>query len=436
MKSFAIILLFLLVSLVSPNNLYTQESLTENERSEMIHSLSRQLNENYVFPQTGKEMSEYLLSRLRSGDYKDLQDPMQFAARLTNDLQLISRDKHLRVLFAPERIAAMRNSTTTADSQAFVQRELEQNRRNNFGFREVKILEGNVAYIDLRGFVNTEFAGETAIAAMNYVSHADALIIDLRHNGGGSPSMIQLISSYLFDSQPVHLNSFYFRPADEYSETWTLATVSGKRRPDMDVYVLTSSNTFSAAEEFSYNLKNLGRATLIGETTGGGAHPGGLSIVTDRFLVWMPTGRAINPITNINWEGTGVEPHVKVDAEQALATAHVKALEVLAENNPRNSFHDWHLQKLRADQQPVSIPGATLRSYAGQYGLRRIIFEEGKLFYQREGQTKYPLKPLEADLLAIEDIPNFRIRIVRENGKISGIMGLYEDGREDFSEKN
>jgi retinol-binding protein 3 len=435
MKSLAIILIIILYPVVSfsQNN---RESVTENERSEVIESLARQLNNNYVFPETGEKMSFQLKSNLQSGHYRDMTDPVEFAAQLTKDLQLVSKDKHLRVMFAPDRIAAMRNTKTPEDSLAFIQQEIAQNRRNNFGFREVKILEGNIGYIDLRGFSNTEYASETAIAAMNYVGNADALIIDLRHNGGGSPSMIQLITSYLYGSQPVHLNNFYFRPADQHTQTWTLPFVPGKRRPDIDVYVLTSNYTFSAAEEFSYNLQNLKRATLIGETTGGGAHPGGASVITNRYMVWMPTGRAINPITNTNWEGTGVKPHIEVEAEKALTAAHVKALELLAERNTPSNFYHWHLQKLKAEQNPVSIPNNTLRSYAGKYGPRSIIHEGGRLFYQRDGQQKLPLTPMEPDLFAIDEIPYFRLKIVKENNKITGIKGLYEDGREDFTAKN
>ena len=190
----------------------------------------------------------------------------------------------------------------------------------------------------MRGFSDVEYGGETAVAAMNFLSNADAIIIDLRNNGGGSPAMIQLISSYLFDSNPVHLNNFYWRPTDSNSQTWTLPHVSGTRSPDTPLYILTSSGTFSAAEEFSYNLKNLERATLIGETTGGGAHPGGSLIATERFMVWVPTGRAINPITNTNWEGSGVIPHIKTSAREALDKAYTIALEQLISQKPRRKI--------------------------------------------------------------------------------------------------
>lgn len=205
-------------------------------------------------------------------------------------------------------------------------RALADERRRNFGFDRVERLDGNVGYIDLRGFSGTPEARDTAVAAMNFVADTDALIFDLRRNGGGSPFMIGILSSYLF-TEVVHLNDFYVRETDSRREFFTSAEVQGRRYgKEKPVYVLTSNRTFSAAEEFTYNLKNLQRATVVGETSGGGAHPGGVRRITDYFGIWLPNGRAINPITKTNWEGTGIEPHIKVEAPEALRAAHVDAL--------------------------------------------------------------------------------------------------------------
>ena len=293
----------------------------------------------------------------------------------------------------------------------------------------------------MTGFSNVdEGAGATAQAAMNFLGNADALIIDLRQNGGGSPSMIQLITSYLYGPERVHLNNFYNRPRDEYTQTWTLPYVPGKRRPDIDVYVLTSQSTFSAAEEFSYNLRNLERATLIGETTGGGAHPGGTQIATSRFTIWVPDGRAINPITNTNWEGVGVEPHIKVPAQEALETAQITALETIFKrkmDQGEDTFGiEWALEGLKAAKNKVIIEEAKLKSYAGTYGPRKLTFKNGKLYYQREGANEYVLIPMTEKKFRIEEIPYFRIELIEENGKINAIKGNYSSGRTDKSYKD
>jgi C-terminal processing protease CtpA/Prc len=200
--------------------------------------------------------------------------------------------------------------------------------KSNFGFEKVERLDGNIGYLDLRGFFDAEAAGETAAAAMNFLGNTDALIIDLRQNGGGSPAMVSLLCSYLFAGERKHLNDLAWRgpEGERVEQWWTLPHVAGKRYSDKDVYILTSKRTFSAAEEFTYNLKALKRATVVGEVTGGGAHPGGGQPINDHFAIWVPQGRAINPITKTNWEGTGVKPDTEVPANQALTTAHLAAL--------------------------------------------------------------------------------------------------------------
>jgi len=149
----------------------------------------------------------------------------------------------------------------------------------------------------------------------------------VRRNGGGSPHMVAQVSSYLFGPDSVHLNSLYWRPDNRTDHFYTRSKVPGTRYgPDKPVYVLTSRNTFSGAEEFAYNLQSLRRATIVGDTTGGGAHPGGMRRVTDHFAVWVPSGRAINPITKTNWERVGVRPDIAVASDQALRVAHLAAL--------------------------------------------------------------------------------------------------------------
>lgn len=409
-------------------------SLSVKEKSEVVDSVSSKLNANYVFPEVAKKMADKLKENVRAGAYTKIVDPQVFANQLTQDLQSVSNDKHIRVGFDPQGIAEQQQAVTAEDSVKFLNRYIANLKRNNFGFQEVKMLGGNVGYLDLRSFSNVTYAGETAVAAMNFLSNADAIIIDLRYNGGGSPAMIQLITSYLFGSEPVHLNNFYWRPSDSNSQTWTLPHVSGKRSPDTPVYVLTSGSTFSAAEEFSYNLKNLERATLVGETTGGGAHPGGTITATDRFTVWVPTGRAINPITNTNWEGTGVSPHIAVPAKDALTVAHMNALEMLVEkykNDELAHFYKWPIAALKLEKNPISLNESTLRKYVGTYGPRVVTFENGQLYYQRGTGIKYNLIPYSENEFILDGLDYFRIKFISENNKVVALEGLYNDGRTD-----
>lgn len=299
-------------------------------RTQTIDSLFKDLNESYVFPESAQKMESDVRNRLKNGEYDKIASGQEFAKKLTDDLQAISKDKHLRVRFSnrvlPTR--AQRSKPTPAE----LEEEKMMMRINNYGFVKVENMRGNIGYIDLRGFMHPEFGAETVAAAMNFVNNSDALIFDLRQNGGGDPQMVALICSYLFGDKSVHLNDLYWRPGNRTDEFWTKPAVAGKKFGDKPVYVLTSNRTFSGAEEFSYNLKNLKRATIVGETTGGGAHPGGMFRLGDHFSAFIPTGRAISPITKTNWEGTGVEPDVKVPQEQALKTAYLLALNKFLEN--------------------------------------------------------------------------------------------------------
>ena len=301
-KLTSIWLLFLLV---------TGLTAQEFDQEKVINRLADLMNRNYVFPEKGREMHDLIKRKYASGAYDGLDSPEAFARVLDRDLKFVQNDKHIRVRYSPDRVEAMK-TVIPAGGRA---------EQKNYGFEEVLILEGNIGYLDLRGFAGLGPAEETAREAMDVLIQTDALIIDLRQNGGGSPSMIRFISSYLFGEEPVHLNTFYWRPADRYEESWTMPDDVSMHKPDLPLYILTSDYTFSAAEEFTYNLKNLKRATIIGETTGGGAHPGGPMVIGDGFLVNVPQGRAINPVTKTNWEGVGIEPHIRTSAETAFDKA-------------------------------------------------------------------------------------------------------------------
>ncbi|MEK6154492.1 S41 family peptidase [Flavobacteriaceae bacterium 3-367] len=413
-------------------------AFTNQEQEALINSVAQLLDENYIFPETAKKVGMALKENLRKGIYTPLRDPAELAGKITEDLRSLSKDLHFSLQYNPGWVVENQVTVSKEDSIAFAQQRLAAAKRRNFGFKQLTVLEGNVGYLNLSGFEDTRYAGETAATAMNFFENADALIIDLRQNGGGSPSMIQLITSYLFDAEPIHLNSFYWRQTDQTTQTWTLPYVPGKRRPDLDVYVLTSKYTFSAAEEFTYNLKNLERATIVGETTGGGAHPVDRVAASDKFVLQVPIGRAINPITNTNWEGTGVVPDINVPSDKALLTAHIKALENLKREHADVALtYDWHLPALRAKEQPISVAKKTLEAYVGKYGPRKITLENGKLFYQREEGPKYKLNPMSDVLFSIEEIPYFRVHFLKsEAGKTQALQGIYENGRTDKHAKS
>lgn len=302
-------------------------TLTPVVRNEILEKCIATLRERYVFPEVAKKMEQAIRERMASKEYDAITSSRALADELTEELRAVSNDLHLRVRFenAPGTDAPARRAPDETDFAAERAREALM----NFGFERVERLHGNVGYLDLRQFGPQDAIADTAAAAMTFLANTDALIIDLRENGGGAPGGVALLCSYLFGETPVHLNDMYHRPSDETTEFWTEKHVAGKRYLDRDVFVLTSRDTFSAAEEFAYNLKHLKRAQIVGERSGGGAHPGESRRLSPHFRMFVPTGRAINPITKSNWEGTGVAPDVDVPASIALKTAHKLALEKL-----------------------------------------------------------------------------------------------------------
>jgi hypothetical protein len=298
-------------------------SVTPVERAELIAALSKALEAKYVFPEVATRMAKLLTDRQTAGAYGTT-SAKELSTILSADLLQVAHDKHLRVFYSAEPLpAGGAGPQGPPPRAAFAAR--------NFGFTKVERLKGNVGYLKFDGFMDPgSGAGDVAAGAMAFLSGTDALIIDLRENGGGSPAMVAFLCTYLFDGRPVHLNDLYWRTSGETQQWWTLPFVPGSRYVDKEVYLLTSSKTFSAAEEFTYNLKTQKRATLVGETTGGGANPGGIERLTAHFAAFVPAGRAINPITKTNWEGTGVAPDLQASAEQALDVAYRAALTKLA----------------------------------------------------------------------------------------------------------
>lgn len=280
-------------------------AISADARNDIVSSVGSLMAKYYVFPALGNSAQVALAEALASRAYDEIDSREKITERLTSDLQRITKDKHIRVFECSPSPPRQTNQEHAPDETGFV---------------ASKVLEGNIGYIDTRFFAPVPIAKPGADAAMRTIEGTAAIIFDMRKNGGGSADGVRYLCSYLFDKE-VHLNSLYWRHGDRTDEYWTHANVGGNKRPKVPVFVLTSKRTFSGAEEFTYNLQTQKRATIVGETTGGGANPGDTYEVVPGLEIFVSGGRAINPITGTNWEGCGVAPDVQVPADEALSKA-------------------------------------------------------------------------------------------------------------------
>jgi hypothetical protein len=295
-------------------------------RNEVIEAAIANLNRAYVFPEVAATMEKQLRARLADGKFDSVTSAEKFAAVLTDDLQSESHDKHLEVRYFEKTLPEQ--SEDESDSHDDPAETLHQ-RRLNYGFENVGRFRGNIGYIDIHSFGRPKFVTERIAAAMTLLADTSALIVDLRRCGGGDPDSVMLLASYLFDKR-THLNDIYYRDENRTEERWTTDAVLGTKYGETrKIYLLTSDDTFSGCEDFAYALKNAGRAIVVGATTGGGAHAGTPQRLSAHFMMFVPSGRPISPVTHTDWEGVGVTPNIRVTSKRALDAAQIAALKDL-----------------------------------------------------------------------------------------------------------
>jgi len=312
---------------VLPPTAVEKAKLSQRERHRVVLAAIENLNKYYVDPKIAQRMADALLSHERAGDDNPITDPEAFATVLTDQLQNASHDRYVGVIYSTEPAVSGPRAPTPAEVAEYRSRMIA----SNCTFEKVEILPHNIGYLKFNSFPDDSVCGSIASRAMKKLNGAAAIIFDLRDNPGGYASMVALLATYLLD-RPTHLNDFYNRGENASEQSWTLAPIPGNKLADKPVFILTSSTTFSAAEAFSYDLKMLKRATLVGETTSGRGHMGALHRIDDQFAVRIPGIKVTNPISKTNWEGTGVEPDVKVKAADALHAAEKLALATLSRN--------------------------------------------------------------------------------------------------------
>ena len=355
MKNQIITLLFIFISVSSITA--QRKEITKKEKVEIVELISENLLETYINLDLAKEMTSVLKSNIKSNKYKTVISPDEFAEIVTQDLQNVSHDLHLKLKYEPKKIT---QSKRIMPEEIKIKREKMMANKMaeiNFGFTEIKVLSGNIGYLNLRMFADTTYAKATATSAMNFLSNTNAIIIDLRENGGGVPSMMQLLSSYFTDAKPALLSDFYERKTDSKTQLFTFETIDGKRLTNTPLYILTSKNTFSAAEAFTYSLKHLDKAVVVGEVTKGGANRTKGINLDENFSISIPYIEATHPITNTNWEGKGVQPTIETKEKDAFIKAYIEAIHKTVTRNKGNVFNriGYELLKDKSIEEAIIV---------------------------------------------------------------------------------
>lgn len=326
---------------------HSQKALKKSEKTQVIDQVKALIADNYVFAEQVNYIHHSLDSLTRTTTYTDLNDFKDFADVLTDHLVQVTGDKHFKVQFNPELVQSRREWTKRQqensqdeESERVAPRASDDDsidwnlwyaQKENFGFGNIKILEGNIGYMKFDFWQPLDWVRPTIDAAMRFVGHTDALIIDLTENQGGYSPSDSYLGSYFFDEEPTLWASSYYRPTGETASVYTFEELGTERYLHRPVYILVSDQTFSLAEKFAYSMKHFGKAIIIGQTSAGAAHAIDFIEVNDHYLIQLPIMYNIHPVTKTDWEGVGVIPDIEAPRRETLQIAHLTALDDLTE---------------------------------------------------------------------------------------------------------
>lgn len=424
-KLFIIALAALLVT-ANPD---AQIQLTKSVKAEVVNNLEKSLLENYISADNAQNMKNLIKRNLAKGLYDNITYPEEFAYNLTKDLRSVYNDLHLSVSFNPRLEKNLLETSTNRTSKQT--KAIEEARRQNFGFKKAEIINGNIGYMYFDGFYDLNENSKSKVESVfTSLKGSEALIIDLRNNGGGSPDMVKYICSFLFN-KPTHINDLYERRTNKTQSYWTEPVKGSRFFSNIPIYVLISNRTFSAAEEFAYDLQVLHRALLIGETTGGGAHPVSPQLITNGFIGFIPYARAVNPVTKTNWEAVGVKPDVKVDPNIALDAAVLAYYDFeiasLKDTNKLKTIK-WSRTMLNAKIHPYNVDTLMLKSYTGKFGNETFTYNNGALYMKAKNGKTSRLVALSQATFKPEEIDHFKLEFIKNiTGQIIEVLVTFND---------
>jgi hypothetical protein len=407
---FGALILMVVLLTAAPSCFAQEQRLTAEIKKQTIEDLSKLLVERYAYREAGQQLSDLLRQNLKAGKYDAYDSPAEFSLAVTRDLRSVNSDRHLALDYSPQPAAVNTNTGSNAQPPTPEERARQIsvfNRQMNFGFKAVQFFNGNVGYLKFDYFdAYPDYSGAVVDASMSFFKNSDALIIDLRDNGGGSSQMLGYITGFFFKDRTLYGTS-YDRLTDTTAQEFITPQPKEKQLSDVDLYILTSKVTVSAAEGLAYNLKYLKGAKIIGELSAGAANPGRVTRLNNLFTAFIPNRHGMNVVTGTNWEGTGVPLDISCPAEDALRVARIEALKKLrqkATDPAQQQKFASYLTYLEKTSPEMELPARALAQYAGEYqGGRSVTVKNGKLYYSRVAEPGGLLHFISADVFMLAE---------------------------------
>lgn len=406
-NNFFILVFIILAAEISAQN------ITENEKDSILFHVIEKLEKIYPFPKISEKTIDALRSQISNGFYKQYYSSNEFAAQVTLALEKFSNDKHLDLIYDLELAKSLLKETS--DYTDYTKEEAENEIWNNYGFKELKILDGNIGYLNLNVFFSTDYAGEIADISMKYFKNCKALIIDLRQNGGGWGDMVVNLLSYFIDNKkPLLLDITKSTLDGSTDSTIVPVNIKGNKLINIPIYILVSQVTASAAEAFTFYIKHLNNnVKLLGKKTKGAENPVEHIALNNNFVLQIPAWKRSYSLYSGSWEGVGISPDIEMEPVDALKEAHKVALEKLLTNTNDKTAIDkyrWALDGMSASYD--NIDATAIKKFSGTYGKIKIIYKDSKLYsLSGDGSAKL-LIPISDNYFIVESVDYFRIKFI------------------------
>jgi hypothetical protein len=408
-----------------------QQWLTATQIKAIVDTVCDKVERGYVYADKGKQISDHLRGQLHAGIYDSYTEPDKLATKLTNDMRQVCYDGHLAVRTDAMAPVGPITSVTPQPGPPPMPKE------ENFNLKKVDILPGNIGYFRLDGFTGDHDVLPVLEHALHFLERSQALIFDVRYNGGGSGGMVNLIECYLFNKK-TEMNGLINRSGKDTTHFEADPADVKNFVLNMPVYILTSHKTFSAAEDFSYGMQSAHRAQTVGETTGGGAHPVQVSPIGYGLILRIPFMRSFNPYTHTDWERVGVIPDIRCPADSALDVALSRIYQqAIVNNNPEKTKYQWLKDRVTAKE--VMVSPKQLQNYTGTYGQHFKLFVKGSRLYCTDlllSDLTFELHPVNGEAFYSGPESDLKITMIKSRNKgYSALNASWLDGREIIMDK-